>query len=190
MLGRMQVRPITVADLEAVGEIDGTIHSAGYLHVEQSGEALMLSWKISQRPFRETRAVQNRLSDETNFYLKQVATGADEGIALLAEHEGQPAALMIATPDHLHQTLIIHEMRVDFDFRRQGLATAMLFQTISLAREQEIRAVAAESLTSNLPAAQLLSKCGFEVSGIDTRRHTNHDLVKESATLFWYAALR
>jgi hypothetical protein len=49
--------------------------------------------------------------------------------------------------------------------------------------------VAAESLTNNHPAGGLLAQCGFELSGIDIRRRTNHDLVKESATLIWYAAL-
>jgi len=35
----------------------------------------------------------------------------------------------------------------------------------------------------------MFEKLDFELSGIDLRRHTNHDLVKERATLFWYATL-
>ena len=60
---------------------------------------------------------------------------------------------------------------------------------VAAAREMELRAVSAETLTNNVPAGQLLAKCGFELSGVDTRRHSNHDVVKEAATLFWYAAL-
>ncbi len=185
----MEVRPVTLADLDAVREIDGTIHSPGYLHVDQSGEGLSLSWKLTERPLREARAVQNRLSDDVAFVLKQIAGGAEDGLTLLAEHDSQPAALMVAQADNSFGTLIIRELRVDFDFRRQGLATAMLFHSITTAREQEIRAVSVETLTNNIPAARLLSKCGFEVAGIDVKRRSNHDLVKELATLFWYAAL-
>ena len=42
---------------------------------------------------------------------------------------------------------------------------------------------------TTLPAARLLIKCGFELAGVDTQRHSNHDLVKEVASLIWYAAL-
>jgi hypothetical protein len=52
-----------------------------------------------------------------------------------------------------------------------------------------MRAVAADVRANNIPANQLFLKCAFDLSGIDTRRHSNHDVVKESATLIWYAAL-
>ena len=65
----------------------------------------------------------------------------------------------------------------------------MMYQLIAESRNRELRAIAAETRTDNQPAAMLLQKCAFELSGLDTRRHTNHDLVKETATLFWYALL-
>jgi RimJ/RimL family protein N-acetyltransferase len=52
-----------------------------------------------------------------------------------------------------------------------------------------MRAVAAETTTDNLPANRMMLKCGFEIGGIDTLRKSNHDLVKERATLFWYLPL-
>jgi hypothetical protein len=65
----------------------------------------------------------------------------------------------------------------------------MLFQIIQHTRQADLRAVTAEVLSNNYPANQFLLKTGFDLSGIDVRRHSNHDIVKESATLFWYAAL-
>ena len=131
----------------------------------------------------------NPLGDEARFVLKQITTGADEGLALLAEHDGVPVALLVATPDEANKLLRLRELRVDFDHRRQGLATALVFQAVAAAREREFRAVAAESQTDNHPASLLLAKCGFNVAGLDLQRHSNHDLVKEAVTLFWYAAL-
>jgi hypothetical protein len=51
-----------------------------------------------------------------------------------------------------------------------------------------MRAVRATSLTNNVPAAHFLAKAGFDLAGVDTHYRSNHDLVKETVTLFWYAA--
>jgi GNAT superfamily N-acetyltransferase len=185
----MEIRPVTPADLDDLAEIDGTIESASYLHLDRSGEGFALTWKLSERPLRETRIRPNRLDDERLFALKQLATGIEEGLALLAEHGGGKVALLVAQVEPARKAIRIHDLRVDFDHRREGLATALLFQTVTTARQQGLRAVAAETLTDNRPGAMLLHKCGFELAGVDAQRQTNHDLVKESATLFWYAAL-
>ena len=79
-------------------EIDGTIDSTQYVHVERGGEGLALAWKLQERPLRERLARSNPIDDERRFWLKQIATGADEGLALMAEHEGVPVALVVASP--------------------------------------------------------------------------------------------
>jgi GNAT superfamily N-acetyltransferase len=185
----MQIRPVQAADVDLLTEIDGTIESLQYLHVDRAGEGLALSWKLEERPLRERLVKSNPIDDDRRFILRQIVTGADEGFALLAEHDDMPVALLVATPDEAAKTFRLHELRVDYDHRRQGLATALIYQAISAARERELRAVAAETTTDNHPAALLLAKCGFDVAGLDERRRSNHDLVKEAATLLWYASL-
>jgi ribosomal protein S18 acetylase RimI-like enzyme len=108
---------------------------------------------------------------------------------LVAEHEDVPVALLVAQAEPAFGTIRVHDLRIDFDQRRQGLGTAMMYQVIAHAREQELRAVTADSTTDNVPAARFLLKCGFDISGLDARRFTNHDLVKESVALHWYVAL-
>ena len=185
----MEIRPVQPADLNDLAEIDGTVESSEYLHLDRSGEGLSVIWKLTERQLREKRVERNRLADDTAFVLKQVATGADEGLALVADHDGQKVALLLAQPQPQFGTLRLIDLRVDFDFRREGLGTALLFQAIHHARGLELRAVTAESRTDNVPAARLLSKCGFDLTGLDTQRYSNHDLVKEVATLTWYASL-
>ena len=185
----MEIRPVRPGDLDHLLEIDGTIESSEYLHLERGGEGLAVSWKLEQRPLREKRISPNRLDDDQKFILRQVVTGGDEGLALLAEHDGQKVALLLAQPQPQHGTLRLVDLRVDYDFRREGLASAFLFQAITEAREKGLRAVTAETLTDNLPAAMLLLKCGFDLGGVDAQRRSNHDLVKEAASLLWYVAL-
>lgn len=186
----MEIRPITPADLRFLPDIDATIESAQYLHLEKTGEGMAMSLRVEARPPRAKQITSNPLGDELTLAFRQIATGADEGIALVAEHDGQIVAAAIAMMNPAHGTLQLLDVRVDYDFRRQGLGTGLTYQVISKARESEnIRAVSAETRTNNFPANQFLLKSGFDLSGVDVRRHSNHDMVKESATLFWYAAL-
>lgn len=185
----MQLRPLASADLDLLADIDATIDSAEYLHVDREGEGMSVKLSLELRPLRERLIQPNRLNDELNFLVKQIAQGSDEGLALIAEHDGQVVALLLAQADVSRRVLQIHDLRVDHDFRRQGLASALIFQAIQFARDAELRAVSTTTRTNNLPAARLMQKCGFEIAGLDTQHETNHDLVKESVTLFWYAAM-
>jgi ribosomal protein S18 acetylase RimI-like enzyme len=182
-------RPATLADLDRVLDIDGTIESSEYLHLERSGEGLSAEWKLDVRPLR-TRLIQsNALDDAQRFALKQIIGGADEGIALVVEHDDAPVALAAAQLRAERGALQVFDVRVDFDVRREGIATVLVYQIIQQARQRGLRAVSAQTRTNNLPAARMFQKLAFELAGLDTHRHSNHDLVKESATLFWYAAL-
>jgi ribosomal protein S18 acetylase RimI-like enzyme len=185
----MQIRPATSADVTFVNDIDATVESGEYVHVDRAGDGLGRSWRLEVRPLREKLVRAGPIGEDELFAFRQIATGADEGLALVAEHDGAMVALLVAQVDPSRRTLQLLDLRVDYDFRRQGLATALLFAAIGHARERELRAVAAESVTDNLPAAALLTKSGFEIAGLDDRRQSNHDLVKERVTLFWYAVM-
>lgn len=189
MSGEMEIRAIQPADLERLRDIDGTIESLQYLFLDRGGEGMSVSWRLEARALREKLVVANPLDEDRAFRLRQIATGADEGVALVGEHQGQIVAAAVAQPDFLHRTLKVVDVRVDYDFRRQGLGTVMMYRLIDEARQRELRAVAAETRTDNFPANQFFQKLAFELGGVDAQRHSNHDQVKESATLFWYAPL-
>ena len=144
---------------------------------------------MQDRPLREHLRTPNRLSDDTKFLARQLATGADDGLALVAEHDDHLVGLLLAQPDPAHGTLNLLDLRVDYDYRRQGLGLALLYQLLTAARDQQVRAVRAETPANNYPAIQLLRKTSFEPAGLDTHRLSNHDLVKEQVTLLWYAPL-
>lgn len=185
----MQIRSLLSSDLERIRDIDGTIESVDYLHLECSGEGLAMGWRLEQRPLRSKLVQSNPIDDEQSFILKQIVTGTEEGLALLAEHDEAAVALLLAQPHPAVGTLRIVDLRVDYDYRRQGLGSALLYQAIQQARDHGLRAVCAETRTNNLPASQLLIGCNFSLAGVDTHRYSNHDVVKEAATLFWYAPM-
>jgi ribosomal protein S18 acetylase RimI-like enzyme len=183
----MELRAATAADLAGVIEIDAAVESHRYLHISRTGEGLNLQWSLEDRPLRERLISVLPLDDDLQFTYRQVLTGMDEGIARVAEHDGQIVASFLAQVRGDVMKLL--DLRVDFDHRREGLATALLYQTIADAREMNLRAVSAESAANNDPANRLLEKLGFQLAGLDSHRHSNHDLVKEAVTLLWYATL-
>jgi GNAT superfamily N-acetyltransferase len=185
----MEIRPLHRADVDRLGDIDSTSESSEYLHIDKQGEGLALSWKTELRKLREKRHHRSGMSDEQLFAHKQIAIGAEDGVALVAEHDGALVAAAAAVPDVNAGVLRLVDLRVDFDFRRQGLASALMFQLIQEARNRELRAVAAVTQADTVPAIQLLSKLGFEMAGLDTLLRSNHDLVKETVNLFFYLVL-
>lgn len=189
ILVAMEVRPTVADDVDSLLEIDGVIDSSNYLRVERAGEGLGISWRLDERPLRTRLIERNAMDDEVRFGLRQIISGADEGLALLAEHEGRVVASLVALIQPSAGLLRLLDLRVDFDQRRQGLATVLLYRLIQEARDRGLRAVMAQTRTNNLPAAKLLLKTGFDIAGLDAQFHSNHDLVKEAVTLFWYAAL-
>jgi ribosomal protein S18 acetylase RimI-like enzyme len=182
----MQIRPMQLPDLERLTDLDGTIESAEYLHLGQSGSQIPMTWAIERRPLRQKLIESNAPGDELRFMLKQIVSGIEEGAVLVAEHQEQVVGLAVVQPQPEANLLRLLDIRVDYDLRRQGVASAMLFQIIQQAREAGLRAIRAETKTNNAPINALLEKLGFDLSGMDTRHDSNHDLVKESVTLFWY----
>src|SRR5271170_5690358 len=129
----MEIRPMTLADLDSVAEIDGIVESTRYLHVDRSGEKLEATWAIQDRPLRNKLIEPNLLDEQHRFALKQVVNGIEEGMAIVAKHEKQIVGASLAQPDFVMETLRLIDLRVDFDFRRHGLASAMIFQIIQKA---------------------------------------------------------
>ena len=186
----MQIRPLTTADLDLIDEIDATIDSNRYHHVDRVGDGPLTRFSIEDRPLPQRRVESNTLGDDVRFALKQTASGIEDGLALVIEHDGVPIGALLARVALDDPTLIeLVDLRIDFDHRREGLASGLLFQAINFARDAEARAFRATAKTNNAAANALLAKLGFELGGIDTFRSSNHDLVKEQTTLLWYLAL-
>jgi ribosomal protein S18 acetylase RimI-like enzyme len=185
----MEIRAAKITDLDRLIDLDGTIDSSQYLHVERSGDGLTSQFRLEARPLRARLVDPNGVGDELRFAIKGVIAGIDEGLALAGEHDDMLVALAVARLDQSNRTLDLIDLRVDFEFRRQGIGSAMLFALIQEARNRGLRAVRATTQVNNLAANSFLSKAGLELAGLDTHFRSNHDLVKEAVTLFWYAVL-
>jgi RimJ/RimL family protein N-acetyltransferase len=189
----MEIRAGRLSDLDHLIDLDGTIESTAYLHVDAAApegvEGLAMAFRLEERPLREKRIDRNDVGEDARFALKQLLGGVEDGIVRAVEHDGHVMALAAARHDAARDVLELIDVRVDYEYRRQGFGSGLVFQVINHARELGVRAVTATTLTNNVPAARFLLKSGFDLCGLDTRRNGNHDLVKEAVALVWYAAL-
>jgi GNAT superfamily N-acetyltransferase len=185
----MELRNMTSTDLPDVIELDGIIESSHYLHVQNAGQGLTVTWTIDVRDLRKKLLDANQLDDERLFSIKQIIGGLDEGLALVAQHGATLTGALLAQPRPATGVLELIDLRIDSDFRRQGIGSGLLFRAIQAARELRLRAVLVRTLSNNFPAAQFLLKAGFDLAGLDLCQISNHDLVKDAVSLFWYAAL-
>lgn len=181
---------MTTADVAMLNDIDATIDTSEYLHLDVTGEGLSRRFSIEPRKLRERSIRSNALGDELAFAIKQVVAGIEDGWHRAGEHDGVLVCAAVARLRPDAGVIQLIDLRVDSDRRREGLATAMLYDLQSYAREHELRAVLVETSSDNGPANALLARLGFELSGLDTLRRSNHDLVKEQATLVWYLPLK
>ena len=173
-------QPMTPADLNDLIDLDATIESAHAVHLEagEPGEAepLARTWRLEVRPLEEPRVEPNRLeaqgaSSELHFLYKQVAGGTMEGTAWILRVGGAPLATLLAMPRDGEQALELMDVRVDYDERRQGFGSALVFALLSKAREDEaVRAVTATVPADNVPVQRLLSSLGFDLIGIERGR--------------------
>lgn len=182
----MDLRPLGPADVDLLRDIDATSESTRYLHVDESGQELGLTWRLEERPLREKRLAPHALTDDQLFLARQIASGHIEGLALTMDYDGDLRALLLATFETDRKLLQVVDVRVDLDLRRQGIATALIYQAVQAAHERELRALHAVTVSDNVPAARFLTRVGFKLAGLDTLRSSNHDLVKEQAALLWY----
>src|SRR5262245_6877322 len=60
----MEIRPLTSADLRFLGDIDATIESTQYLHLERSGEGVTVNMRVESRPLREKKIISNPINDD------------------------------------------------------------------------------------------------------------------------------
>ncbi len=101
--------------------------------------------------------------------------------------------LLQAEPNKLAR---IRDIRVAMSMRRRGVGEAMIALAEDWARSKELTGITVETQDVNAGACQFLTKCGFQLGGVDTLRYVARSKqtlkavgLRESA-LFFYKFLR
>ena len=131
----MQIRAGQPEDLERLIDLDGTIESAEYLHVERAGEGLAMEWRLEERPLREKRVDSNAVDEDRRFAIRQVLGGVRRGSCWSAEHDDQLVALAVARLDAGAADARRDRPAGRLRLPPAGAGIAMIYQIINDARE-------------------------------------------------------
>ena len=81
----------------------------------------------------------------------------------------------------------IENLVVAREFRRQGLARALVNRAIAWAESMQLAGVFLETQNNNLAACQLYESCGFILQGFDSSLYRGlNDVHSREIALFWY----
>lgn len=80
----------------------------------------------------------------------------------------------------------IENLIVAQEFRRQGLARALVERAVAWAESKRFPGVMLETQNNNVSACQLYESCGFKLQGFDAGLYRGLNPHSQEVALFWY----
>jgi len=108
-----------------------------------------------------------------------------EGVSFVG-YVGDRVAAEISLSNGWNGYAHIENLIVAQQFRRQGLARALVERAIAWAESRHLAGVMLETQSNNVPACQLYESCGFSLQGFDSSLYRGLNLHSQEIALFWY----
>ena len=109
----------------------------------------------------------------------------EETVSFVAYIEERPAG-EVCLSCNWNRYAYIEDLVVSQNFRRQGVATALVTHAIAWAQSNNLPGVMLETQNNNLAACKLYESCGFRLAGFDSNLYKGLNPATREAALFWY----
>ncbi|MDZ8185107.1 MAG: GNAT family N-acetyltransferase [Nostoc sp. ChiSLP02] len=99
-----------------------------------------------------------------------------QSVFLVAENQGQLVGFLVATIEkeipiyRLKEFAFIHDLWVEPEYRRNGIARQMVIQAVERFEQMGIKQIRLDTANANEPARRLFASCGFRISTIEMLR--------------------
>lgn len=185
------IRPLTLADVPLLSEIDAEFESDRFLAVEKTVNGLGVTWQLVERPlsppFRSTGYGMSPWD------CQELGARLSKGDGLYLVAEDAPAAKLVALLDlerqQWHNAAKVWNILIDQAYRRRGLGRELMGRAIAWARSQGLRGIVLETQTNNLAACRFYQVMGFKLCGIDDHFYSNDDIGAQDVAIFWWREL-
>lgn len=134
------------------------------IKVHQQGWHFLLMEKDLDQPFEKN--LQEELFDAH----KQDAD------VYVCEMDGEECGVIVLQKLEWNNTLLIHHLYVETQFKQQGIGTALLEFAKKRALDMKVRMIMLETQTSNFPAIQFYLKNDFQLIGFNLASYSNDDV--------------
>ncbi len=186
----LTIRPLTIADLPRLDQIDANFESNRFLAVEKSIDRLDASWRLIERPLEPPFASTDYAfqPDERAALIARLRQA--DGLYLMVEDGARPVALIDVETERWRRAANVWHVFIDRAYRRQGLGTQLMQRAIDWARGAGLRGIVCETQTNNWPACRFYQKLGFQLCGIDDHFYSNDDIALKEVALFWWYEIK
>lgn len=186
----MQIRPLQLADLDRVNEINTSFTSDSVLAVEKEVEGLSVTWQLIERPLSHPwQRTERYIDSQQDVAELQARLRAGDGLYLVAEEGNLLIGLLDMEREAWRDTAMIGNILVDRAHRRRGLGREFVQRAVAWGRERNLRALVLETQTNNVPACHFYRAMGFQLCAVDDHFYTNRDIARNEAAIFWYYEL-
>ncbi|BCL34984.1 GNAT family N-acetyltransferase [Nostoc sp. MS1] len=100
-------------------------------------------------------------------------TNQERSVFLVADNQGQLVAFIVATVEQeipIYRTkefAFIHDLWVEPEYRKQGIAKQIVQQTIQRLRQIGVEQIRLDTAAANEAARKLFTSCGFRLSTME-----------------------
>ena len=185
----MLIRPLTVADVPRLDQIDANFESDRFLDVEKSGDGLDTAWRLVERPLEPAFASTDYTfqAGERQALIERLRQ--QNGLYLIVEDGARPVGLLDVEAERWRKAANVWHLFIDRAFRRRGLGRELAQRAIDWARGAGLRGIVCETQTNNWAACSFYQKFGFQLCGIDDHFYSNEDIALREVALFWWHEL-
>ncbi len=170
-MAELQIRQAVATDLPRLMGMDHTCTTDYVWQVDVAAEAGQVV--VTLREVRLPRLVQVK-------YPREPFALADEwkrsGLLFLALLDNQPAGYISFQERLAAGAVWVTDLVTAAEFRRRGVASALLSGAYQWAAERGYRKIFIETITKNYPAVCLLKKNGYEFCGYNDQYYATHDI--------------
>ncbi len=185
------LRPLELNDIPTLPQIRPTYQSKTILAVERSGSGLEVGWQLVERELPEpfNKGTLYDFNEDEQETIRNRLLRPDDTYQRVAEFNGRLVGLVDAEIQYWNHTVVLWNLMIDLDYRRNGLGRRLWHRVLEFARQADIRAIQIETQNTNVPACRFYERMGCQLVGVHETYYTNDGLATEVA-LFWSYPLR
>jgi ribosomal protein S18 acetylase RimI-like enzyme len=190
-MSHLIIRPLVLADIPRLAEIDAEFESDRFLDIEKTVDGLNVTWRSVERPLEPPFKSDDFGLDRQQREQVAVRLRAGDGLYLAAQDPdtGKLVALLDVERERWRDTAVIWNILIDRAYRRHGLGRGLIGRALAWAREQGLRGIVLESQTNNMPACRFYQAMGFTLCGLDDHFYSNDDIGVREVAVFWWHEL-
>jgi len=186
----LAIRPLALADVARLGQIDANFTSDRFLDLQRSGSGLNVSWSLTERPL-DPPFVSTDYGVHAHEHAQIVQrVRAGDGLQLIVEDGSRAVAFVDVEWQRWRNAAFVWNILIDRAQRRQGLGMQLMQRIVDWARGAGLRAIVCETQTNNIAACRFYQKSGFRLCGVDDHFYSNEDIAVKEVALFWWYEIR